>query len=149
MRQFFKLSFLFIPLVLVASSCLKTRDNPAPDNFLKGSYKGAFFKLKLKSRNPNRFDTLRRGVINLSITDSGYRVTADTLGLHAANTGSYAYDLSRIQFSNGATVDTIGRVSLNGEYLYGGVSGTDSLLMRKDVYASDTTVYFYRLNRTN
>ncbi|MBE7177957.1 MAG: hypothetical protein INR69_16245 [Mucilaginibacter polytrichastri] len=88
-------------------------------------------------------------MITFAITDSGFRVTPDTLGLHAANNGAYEYDYSNIRFVNGTSVDTMGKVSLSGRYAYGGVSNTDSLLMRKDVLSTDTTVYFYRLNRVN
>ena len=144
-------SKIFFTLAIAAaflSSC-STNNNvlptpPAP----YGTFTGQF---KLYHINPTT-NTVRTdsAYIDLSLeTATGFKVTGDTLKLHAGSYGSYAGNAgtSQIAFAD-KTVPTSGtptKVHLNGLYQYSYNGTTLELLMNGP---ADTLQYFYKFTRT-
>jgi hypothetical protein len=142
---------LYLLPLLVAFGCGKS-DTPGPNNTYNGplgTFAGAFTYLH-KHSNTGVVDTLRANItLSLQLT-TGFKVTGDTLTVHAGSYGTAVVDWvdNVIDFAD-QTYPVSGapaKSHLNGSYAYA-YDGT-ILQMVAGRITSDTVVYQYNLKRT-
>lgn len=138
-----KLLFLFLSLIIVASSCVKSSVKTAPAPVPSGTFTGEFEVLHRHS-NKLPWDSLKTNLtVQFNTPAYTYNVSGlDTSTLHVASHGTFGISAPYIYFTDAeANTSPTTKWHLNGYWLYN-FDGTKLLMY---ITSSDTLAAAYNL----
>jgi hypothetical protein len=142
-----KLLYSLFAIVILASGCMGTKNNPTPANYPSGTFAGQFRLIHTNSLT-GKHDTSSANIQLTMSTATGYQVTGDTSKLHAGSKGAYAINAGYINFQDATLTKSIPtKTHLNGtyEYYYDG-SSVFQMIPAAEV---DTLALQYDLKKVN
>jgi len=143
-----KLLYSLFSIAILASGCLGSKNTPTPNNYPSGTFTGQFRLIHTNS-STGKHDTSSANIQLTLSTATGYKVTGDTLTLHAGSYGAYAINTNYISFQD-ITMPKIGtpkKTHLNGAYQY--YYDGSSVFQMIPASSSDTLALQYDLKKVN
>ncbi len=143
-----KLLYLFLSVIVLASSCVGNKATPTPVNYPSGTFTGQF-RLIRTNLNTGVHDTSLANIqLTMNLT-TGFAVTGDTSTVHAGSHGGYVINATYIDFQD-VTYPKTGtptKTHLSGDYEY--YYDGSSILQMLAASPLDTVVLQYDMKKTN
>lgn len=143
-----KLLYLFLPVIVLASSCVGNKATPTPVNYPAGTFSGQFSLIRTNAQT-GVHDTSKATIQLTMNSNYSYTVTGDTATVHAGSHGTYAINATYVDFTD-VTYPKTGippKTHLNGDYEY--YYDGSSVLQMLAASPLDTIVLQYDLKKTN